>query len=83
MLIYNVAVHDGLCNGAMGTVLGVEEDNEGSVRKIIVKFENPETGSEKRAALPAYNYKYPGGTVITKMELKNSLGKVQSGGCFC
>ena len=48
MLIYNIAVHDGLANGAMGTVMAVEESRDGSVSKVIIKFDNPETGSEMR-----------------------------------
>ena len=80
MLIFNTAVNDGLCNGAMGTVLAVEESKDGEVSKIIMKFDNQETGSEKRMAFPAYTKKYPGGTVITKMEHEYSLGKVQSNG---
>ena len=35
MLIYNIAVHDGLCNGAMGTVLALECNNSDSVEKLL------------------------------------------------
>ena len=80
MLIYNIAVYDGLCNGAMGTVLGIEEDTGKYVRKVIVQFDNKETGKEMRKKFPVYAEKYPNGTVITKMELEYSLGKIQSGG---
>ena len=80
MLIYNIGVHDGLCNGAMGTVVAFEEDRDNTVNKIIVKFDNKETGSEMRKAFPTHTNKYPDCTVIKRMELEYSLGKIQSGG---
>ena len=40
MLIHNVDVSDLLCNGAMGTLIGVEESKNGSVDKIIVKLQS-------------------------------------------
>ena len=69
MLIYNISVHDGLCNGAMGTVLAVEETKGKKINNIIVTFDNKETGSEIRKANPAYSKKYPGGTIMSGMEL--------------
>ena len=75
MLIYNVAVSDLLCNGAMGTVIGVEESTDGRIEKVIVKFDNPKAGKESRKNHPAYAKKYPGGTVITKMEREYTLSK--------
>ena len=54
MLIYNIAVHDGLCNGAMGAVMAVEEDSKNRVTKIIVKFDNEETGKETRKTNPVF-----------------------------
>ena len=80
MLIYNIAVYDGLCNGAMGTVLAIEGDDAKCVRKVIVQFDNKETGGEMRKKFPIQTKKYPQGTVITRMELEYSLGKIQSGG---
>ena len=80
MLIYNTAVHDGLANGAMGSVLAIEDGKDGIVDKIIVKFDNEKAGSEMRKAIPAYAKKYPEGTVIKKMELEYSLGKCQTDG---
>ena len=47
---------------------------------MIIKFDNHEKGSERRKSFPAYTKKYPDGTIITRMELEYSMGKVQSGG---
>ena len=40
MLILNVDVSDLLCNGAMGTLVGFENFKDGSLDKVIVKFDN-------------------------------------------
>ena len=48
MLIYNIDVSDLLCNGALGTVIGVEESRNGKVEKVIVKFDNPKAGKNSR-----------------------------------
>ena len=63
MLIYNVDVSDLLCNGALGTVIGVEESRNGKVEKVIVKFDNPKAGKNSRNKHPTYAKKYPDGTV--------------------
>ena len=75
MLIYNIDVSDLLCNGALGVLLGIEESKNGNVDKIIVKFDNPKAGKENRKNHPIYAKKYPGGTVIVKMEREYSLSK--------
>ena len=80
MLIYNIAVYDGLCNGAMGTVVAFEEGQDIIINTIIVKFDNKETGCEMRKAFPAHSKKYPEGTVIKRMDIEYILGKIQSGG---
>jgi ATP-dependent DNA helicase PIF1 len=78
MLIYNVDVSDLLCNGAMGTLIGVEVSSDGRVDKLIVKFANPKAGKESRKKHPNYSQKYPEGTVITKMEREYTLSKKAS-----
>jgi hypothetical protein len=75
MLIYNVDVSDLLCNGAMGTLIGVELSTDERVDKLIVKFANPKAGKESRKKHPSYSQKYPEGTVITKMEREYTLSK--------
>ena len=46
MLIYNIDVSDLLCNGATGTVVGIEESLKGTVNAVIVKFDNPAAGKD-------------------------------------
>ena len=75
MLIYNVDVSDLLCNGAMGTLIGVELSKDGNVDKLIIRFDNPKAGTISRKKHPNYTQKYPEGTVITKIDREYSLGK--------
>ena len=48
MLIFNVDVSDLLCNGAIGTVIGIEDNQKGSVNAVIVKFDNLAAGKQSR-----------------------------------
>ena len=66
MLIFNIDVSDLLCNGSLGTIIGMEDDSKGSARVLIVKFDNPNAGRDSRANNPALAKKYPGGTVLRK-----------------
>ena len=77
MLIFNIDVSDLLNNGALGTVIGIEESNKGKVCSVIVKFDNPEAGKESRKRNPVMASKYPNGTVIVKQEREYSLSKTQ------
>ena len=75
MLNFNVDVSDLLCNGAMETLVGVENFKDGSLDKVIVKFDNPKAGRESRKNHPNYEKKYPEGTVIKKMEYEYMLSR--------
>ena len=75
MLIYNVDVSDLLCNGAMGTLVGVELSKDGNVDKLIVQFFNQKAGIQSRKVHPNYTKKYPEGTIIVKINREYSLGK--------
>ena len=75
MLIFNVDVSDLLCNGAMGNLVGVENFKDGSLDKVIVKFDNSKAGKESRKNHPNYAKKYPEGTVIKKMEYEYMLSR--------
>jgi ATP-dependent exoDNAse (exonuclease V) alpha subunit len=75
MLIFNIDVSDLLCNGATGTVLGIEVNEKASIRAVIVKFDNPAAGQESRRRNPMMTLKYPGGTVIKKKEQDYSLAR--------
>ena len=54
---------------------GVEESEEGNVEKLIIKFVNTKAGRERREKNTHYAKKYPGGTVITKMEREYTMAK--------
>ena len=75
MLIFNIDVSDLLCNGATGIVIGVKQNEKKIPIGIIVKFDNPMVGSETRKRNPGLTQKYPGGTLIKKMEKEYSLAK--------
>ena len=75
MMIYNIDVSDLLCNGAMGTLIGAEMSKDGKVDKFIVKFDMPRAGEKSRQNHPNYTKKYPGGTVITRIEREYTLAK--------
>ena len=75
MLIFNIDVSDLLCNGATGTAVGIEENEKGRIKAVIVKFDNPAAGQESRKRNPMLTMKYPGGTVIKKKEQDYSLAR--------
>ena len=68
MLISNIDVADLLSNGSVGTVLGIEEGQNGTITAVIVKFDNPEAGRQARERNPMMAKKYPQGTIIKKTE---------------
>ena len=71
-------VGDGLCNGAMGELIGVERHYDDSINKLIVQFDNPNTGAASRENYPSLSKKYPSGTVIGSKEVEYSLAKSKS-----
>ena len=75
MVIHNIDVSDLLVNGAMGTVIGIEENQNGVANVVIIKFDNPAVGKEMRKRNPMLERKYPDGVPIKKMEKEYSLPK--------
>ena len=75
MLTYNVNTSDGLTNGARGELIGVIEDTNGNISKLIVKFERDSFGREKQKNNPGISSKYPGGTPIEKVNFPFSISK--------
>ena len=75
MLIFNIDVADLLCNGATGTVCGIEEDQNENILAVIVEFDDPRAGAEARRRNPMMSKKYPNGTVIKKKEHDYALGR--------
>ena len=75
MMIHNIDVSDLLCNGALGTLIGVETSKDGRIEMLIVKFDNPKAGKESRRSHPNYTKKYSEGTVIKKKEYEYMISK--------
>ena len=69
MMIYNIDTIDGLVNGSLGNIVGIEEKN-GEVQYIIAKFDDGESGDRQRRKYPGLSAKYEGekGTPIQKFE---------------
>ena len=67
MLTYNIDSSEGLANGAREELIGVDVDEKGAVRKLIIKFEQESIGQERRSKFPEIQKRYKGGTVIEKL----------------
>ena len=77
MLIFNVDVSDLLCNGSIGTVIGIETNQKDVVIGLMVKFDNPSAGKESRKLNQMMSIKYPDGTLVKKKEQDYSLARSQ------
>ena len=75
MLTYNIDTSDGLTNGARGELIGVQVDEKGAVRKLIIKFEKESIGQERRSKFPDIQKRYKGGTIIEKVKFSFSISK--------
>ena len=80
MMIFNIDTIDGLVNGSLGNIVGIEEKN-GEVQYIIPKFDDEESGDRQRRKYPGLSAKYAGqkGTPIGKhvFDLQKIKKKVQ------
>ena len=56
MIIHNINVVDGLVNGARGVLLDVEKKDD-KVKKLVIKFHNPDHGREQREKMPCHRHK--------------------------
>ena len=75
MLTYNMDTSDGLTNGARGELIGIIKDAKGNISKLVVEFENKSIGREKRNHYKEISKKYPGGTVIEKVNFPFSISR--------
>ena len=48
MLTWNLDVCDSLTNGSLGQVIDFKHDSNGNVKYIMVKFDDPNAGKERR-----------------------------------
>ena len=61
VLVHNICTLDGLTNGARGVLVAIEKDGN-TVKRMLVKFHNPEHGKGQREKNPSY--RYPDATYI-------------------
>ena len=73
MLTYNIDTSDGLTNGAIGELIGVQVDEKGAVRKLIKKIEKESIGQERRNKFPEMQKTFQGGTVIEEVKFSFSI----------
>ena len=77
MLTFNIDTCDGLTNGTFGEVIGFEFDEFNCMTKVIVEFDNEESGKEKRKNFLEIQQKFKGrlATPIERIEFQYSLSK--------
>ena len=75
MLTWNIDVCDNLANGSLGKVLGFKRDSKNKVKYILVKFDDPSSGRERRKQIN-FEKEYPGenATAIDLMEFDFTIG---------
>ena len=71
MLVHNIDTLDGLTNGCRGVLVGVEKAGE-AVRRLIIKFNNPDHGRLQREKNPCH--RHPGATYIDPIHWQYILG---------
>ena len=76
MLTWNIDVCDTLTNGTLGQVIAFKRDSKNKVKYILIKFDDPRSGQERRKELNFEN-EYPGEdlTPIEKMEIEFTYGE--------
>ena len=73
-LTHNIDVVDGLANGTMGIVIGFKKKTDGKVKYVIVRFDDIDSGKERRKQFNFEN-EFPGGTPIDLLETDFSVSK--------
>ena len=56
IVIHNINTVDSLTNGSRGVLLDVEKKGN-TVKRLIIKFHNPDHGKEQRENMPCHKYK--------------------------
>ena len=71
VLVHNVNTLDGLTNGCRGVLVDVEQTGE-AVKRLVVRFHNPNHGSQQREKNPCH--RHPGATYIDPINWQYFLG---------
>ena len=79
MLTYNIDVCDNLTNGSLGQVIAFKLDSKAKVKYVLVKFDDPVSGKERRKEIN-FDKEYPGesATPIEIKEFEFTFGKNRS-----
>ena len=72
VLVHNLDTLDGLTNGCRGKLVDVEKGPDGQVRRLVVRFHNPEHGRLARMKNPCK--KHPGANYISRITWTYLLG---------
>ena len=80
MLTYNVDVIDSLTNGAFGEVVGFQFTVTGSIKTVLIQFDNHKVGFNRRKNYGYFAQQYPDKQVtpIDKIEFNFSMSKKQT-----
>ena len=75
IMIHNVCTTDGLTNGQLGMLKDVLKSPNGTIEKLIVKFNKPNVGTASRGKHPIIARRYPDCVVIERVKIEYSLRK--------
>ena len=79
MLTWNIDVCDGLANGSLGQVIDFKFDSNKKVRYVMVKFNDPNSGKERRQKFETEkNYPGENATPIEMIEFEFTFGEQSS-----
>ena len=73
-LTYNIDVSDSLCNGSLGEVIGFKRDNNNAIKFVMVKFDKPSAGSERRSKYKFLASEFGDSTPIELLEQEYHQG---------
>ena len=59
ILIHNINTEDCLTNGQLGVLIGILEAADNHIDKLVVKFNNANTGKNTRKKCPGISAKFP------------------------
>ena len=75
MIIDNVNVSDGLCNGQMGVLVALVHTTSGRVDKLVIRLNDTRAGEANRTKFPQLAQKYPGCVFIERANKVYQLSK--------